>query len=110
MQKIKAFEKLDDQQARSCIDIAVALSILAARLNPWFSKESFRQIYNEWSKASGIDPNQCRYAICDATMALYQHNWKFHVTKEANALICQFIPDPQPELEGGNNGESSQLE
>jgi hypothetical protein len=102
MQELKPFDKLDEEQRRCCIDIAIGMAIIAARI-PTFGKGIFQDISDQWALCAELDKNQCRYALSGVSTTLYNTSWEFHVTKEAEAMVCQFIKRQEP---GGGNGDS----
>jgi hypothetical protein len=101
MQELKPFEKLDEAQKRCCIDIAIGMSIIAARV-PTFGKELFKSISDQWALCAKLDENLCKYALTGVSTNLYNSSWEFHVTKEDETLVCQFMKRPEPV---GGNGE-----
>lgn len=101
MQELKPFDRLDQDQQRCCIDISIGMAIIAARV-PSFGAKIFKDICREWADSSGIDQNLCKYALNGVAAELYNSNWEFHVTKEGQSMVCQFI---SPKKSAGANGE-----
>jgi hypothetical protein len=106
MEELKPFDKLDDQQKRCCVDIAIGIAIIAARV-PTFGKGLFRDISDEWALSAGLDSNQCKYALTGVSTTLYNSTWEFHVDKKEDAMVCQFIKRNDPL---GANGETALIE
>jgi len=90
MQDLKPFEKLDDAQQRCCIDIAIGIAIIASRV-PTFGKQIFKDISDQWAICAALDQNQCKYALTGVSASLYNSTWEFHVRKETDSMVCQFI-------------------
>lgn len=103
-EEVKPFNKLNEQEKRVCVDIAIGMAVIAARA-PAFSTENFKGIADAWAKSAGLDDNLCRYALRDVTNELCDLAWDFHVSKEGIAFTTQFM---QRKNEGGN-GESDIL-
>jgi hypothetical protein len=99
--ELKPFNKLDDRQKRCCIDIAIGMAIIAARI-PTFGKGLFRDISDQWALSADLDENLCKYALTGVSTSLYNSTWEFHVTKENESMVCQFIKVEEP---GGLNGD-----
>jgi hypothetical protein len=101
VEELKPFDKLDEQQQKCCVDIAIGVSVIASRV-PTFGRDLFRAIANEWANCAELDENLCRYALSGVTTELYNSTWEFHLTKENGSMVCQFIKRNEP---GGGNGE-----
>jgi hypothetical protein len=99
-QETKPYDKLDDEQKRCCVDIAIGISIIAARC-PAFSKNEFAAISAKWSRSAGLDDNLCRYALRDVTNELFDSEWEFHIIKQGIAFTTQFSKRKY----GAGNGE-----
>jgi hypothetical protein len=91
----KPFDRLDEQQQRCCIDIAVAVAVIGSRV-PAFGKDAFNEIVSAFATSSGVDPNICRYALRDVTDELFYTSWEFHVTKSGHSVATQFIKRKEP--------------
>jgi hypothetical protein len=102
---VKPFERLNEQQQKCCVDIAIGMLVIAARV-PSFNMEIFKMISDQWANCALLDRNQCRYALQEVTTGLYDTSWEFHLVKEDNdgVITTQFIRRKQP---GGGNGEIS---
>ena len=97
--ELKPFDKLDEAQQRCCIDIAIGMSIIAARI-PTFGKDLFKAISDQWALSADLDPNLCKYALSGVSTTLYDSTWEFHVRKESDAMVCQFIKVKEPATNG----------
>jgi len=106
MQELKPFDLLSEEQQRCCVDIAIGIAIIAARV-PTFGRDLFRDIAKQWAACAELDQNRCRYALSGVSATLYDSSWEFHVRKEGASMVCQFIKIEEP---GGGNGESPILE
>jgi hypothetical protein len=98
----RAFDRLEEQQQRCCIDVAVAVAVIGSRV-PAFGKEAFDKIVSAFATSAGVEPNISRYALRDVTDELFYTSWEFHVTKEGPAVATQFMKRKEPV---GGNGEA----
>jgi hypothetical protein len=87
---LKPFDKLDETQQRCCIDIAIGIAVIAARV-PGFGKPLFKAISDQWAQSANLDPNHCKYALTGVSNQLFNSSWEFHVHKEGESMVCRFV-------------------
>jgi hypothetical protein len=51
----------------------------------------FDTIAYEWAEGAVLDPNLCRYSLRGVSNQLYNSSWEFHVKKEGESMVCQFL-------------------
>jgi hypothetical protein len=100
--ELKPFDKLDEAQQRCCVDIAIGVAVIAARI-PTFGKTLFRDISEQWALSAGLDLNQCKYALTGVSNTLFNSDWEFHVRKDGDSMVCQFTRVAEP----GKNGNAA---
>ena len=98
---IKPFERLNADQQKVAIDLAVACSLIVTRL-PTISQSIFALVEHDFAAQYDVASNIAKYALRDCGRTLFQTAWSCTVTKDIdNYVMTHFKQEPES-LPAGN--------
>jgi hypothetical protein len=96
-----AFTQLSEANQKVCVEIAIAISLLAGRI-PTFKSKTLNLMSEKWAGELGLSSALVHRALLETGQTLFDTNWEFSVTKKGPTLVSQFRHHhPMP------NGEES---
>lgn len=84
-----AFTQLSDANQKVCVEIAIAISLLAGRI-PTFKSKTLHLMSEKWAGELGLSSSLVHKALLETGQTLFDTNWEFKVTKKGPTLISQF--------------------
>jgi hypothetical protein len=100
-EQTRPFERLNVEEQKAAVDIAVALTVLGTRI-PTLTKGFSDAVATEFVNCYKVVPNVAKYALRELGVSLFKENWEFTVHKTGMMITTEFKP---VEGSGPGNGQ-----